>query len=228
LVIGLRSLLFHLASALVSLAFLPLFPLVLGPRWLVWVILRRYVHIQLWLLQAICGLSYRLVGSENIPDGPVILAARHEAMWETLFLPLVFDLPAVILKQEILHYPLAGPIARKLGFIGVDRSGSPDGAKRTFDQARAVARGGRSILIFPNGTRDPARRFRVQKGVAVLYRALKLPVVPVVLDSGDYWIYRRWLRRPGVITVRVLPSIEPGLRTDALLSALEGEMARSA
>lgn len=225
-VIGIRSLLFHLASAGVTLIFLLLYPLILAPRRLVWAILRRYIAIQLWLLRAICGLGYRFDGAEHLPDGPCILASRHEAMWETLFLPLVFDNPAVILKAEILRYPLAGPVARKLGFIGVDRSGSPDRTKATFDIVRRVARAGRSVLIFPSGTRDPAHRNRVQGGVAVIYRMLKLPCVPVVLDSGDFWLHGRWLRRPGVITVRVLPPIPTGLRTGDFQARLEAALAR--
>ena len=226
--IGLRSLLFHLASAAVTLIFLLLYPLILLPRRWVWAILRRYIVIQLWLLRVICGLGYRFEGRRHVPAGPCILASRHEAMWETLFLPLVFDNPAVILKSEILRYPIAGPVARKLGYIGVDRSGSADRAKAAFDTARGIARTGRSLLIFPSGTRDPAHRHRVQGGVSVLYRMLNVPCVPVVLDSGSYWLHRRWLRRPGVITVRVLPPIPTGLRTAEFQARLEADLARPA
>ena len=228
IVIGVRSLVFHLVSGLVTLVFLALYPLILAPQSVVWAVLTRYIAIQLWLLRVICGLSFRLVGAENVPNGPCILASRHEAMWETLFLPHVFGNPTVILKDEILHYPIAGPVARKLDFIGVDRTGSLDRAKEAFDKAKRLAGQGRRVLIFPSGTRNPEHRFRVQSGVAVLYRTLKLPCVPVVLDSGDYWIYGRWLRRPGVITVRVLPPIPEGLRTSEFLPRLEADLSQPA
>jgi len=224
--VGLRSLLFHLASGLVTLGFLLLYPLILAPQPWVWAVLRCYILVQLWLLRVICGLSYRVEGLEYLPDGPCIIAARHEAMWETLFLPLLLDNPVVFLKDEILRYPLAGPVARKLDHIGVDRSGALDRAKAAFERARGLAQAGRRVLIFPNGTRDPAHRLRVQSGVAVLYRMLKLPCIPVVLDSGDYWVYHRWLRRPGVITVRVLPPIPVGLRSSQVLARLESDLAQ--
>ena len=223
-----RSVAFHLASATVTLGFLLLFPLIFGPRPLVWAILQRFIRSQLWLLRVICGQSHRLEGAEHLPEGACILACRHEAMWETLVLALLFDLPTVMLKDDILRYPVAGAVARKLDFIGIDRSGATDAARAAFDTARAQADGGRSVLIFPSGTRNPDHRDRVQKGVAVLYRMLKLPVVPVTLDSGRLWPYKSWLRRPGVITVRVLPAIETGLRTNDFLARLEGDLARPA
>ena len=180
------------------------------------------------LLRIICGQTYRVTGLENAPHTPVILAARHESMWETLVLPTLFKNPAVVLKNEILRYPLAGAVARKLQFIGVDRTGALDRAKETFDAAKMQAAKGRSILIFPNGTRNPDLRNRVQPGVAVLYRTLKLPCLPIVHDSGLLWPYRSWLRHPGVITIRILPTIPPGLRTSEFLSRLESDLAKPA
>ncbi len=84
-------------------------------------------------LRVVCGISYEITGLENLPDGPCILASRHEAMWETIFLPWMLGNPAVFLKSEILGYPIAGPVARKMGYIGVDRTGDLEAAKKSFD-----------------------------------------------------------------------------------------------
>lgn len=226
-VTGARSVLFHLVSGVVTAAFLALFPLILAPRSVVWAVIKVYVRVQLWLLATICGLTYRIEGLENLPAGPCVLACRHEALWETLCLPVIFGNPAVFLKQEILRWPVAGAVARKLGYIGVDRSGSVDRVKHMFETARAITRSGRSLLIFPNGTRAPASRDRVQKGVSVLYRSLKLPCVPILLDSGDFWPYQSWMRRPGCITVRIGPALQPGLDADVFQNRLESALSRS-
>ncbi|MCG6904937.1 MAG: 1-acyl-sn-glycerol-3-phosphate acyltransferase [Rhodobacter sp.] len=226
--IGIRSLLFHIASVLVTLVFLPLYPLILAPFRVGWPVLRSYVHAQLWLLRTICGQTYEIEENGNLPDGPCILASRHEALWETLVLPILLDNPAVILKEEIFRYPLAGRIARKLDYIGVDRGGSTERTKATFDAARQAAADGRRVLIFPGGTRNPDHRFRVQGGVVVLYRALKLPCVPIVLNSGDFWPHGSWNRCPGVIRIRVLPAIPPGLRSNDFLAQLTQELAMPA
>jgi len=225
-VIRLRSLVYLVLSAMVTLPFLLLYPLILAPSRIVWSILAVYIRLQIVLLRWICGVRYRISGLENLPDGPCILASRHEAMWETIFLPWVLDNPAVILKAEILSYPLVGPVARKLGYIGVDRSGDLEAAKRTFDQARDVARAGRPVLIFPSGTRDPAHRNRVQGGVAVLYRSLKLPCVPIILNSGEHWLRKSFLRRPGTIEIEVLPPIPAHLPVREFMARLEHDLSQ--
>jgi 1-acyl-sn-glycerol-3-phosphate acyltransferase len=71
---------------------------------------------------------------------------------------------------------------------------------------------GRPILIFPEGTRvAPGETPPLQPGFAGLYRALKLPVVAVALNSGRLWPRRRFAKRPGVVAMRFSAPIPPGL-----------------
>ncbi|WP_425052221.1 lysophospholipid acyltransferase family protein [Psychromarinibacter sp. S121] len=215
---------YFLLSVAVTLCFLPTTVLLAAPMSWAWPVLRAYVAIQLFLLRVICGQKVRVTGAENLGPGPSLIAARHEAMWETLFLPIQLGNPAVMLKQEILTYPLAGPVARKLGYIGIDRSGNLEAAKRSFAQARSAVDAGRRVLIFPSGTRDPARRDQLQAGVAVIYRQLGVPCVPVTLNSGDLWPHRSWLKRPGTVDVRICPPIPPGLKTRDFMARLNEDL----
>ena len=221
-----RSVAFVFSSGWATFPFLLLWPLILAPRRVVWAIIRRHIAVQVALLRWVAGIGYEVSGTQNLPDGPCILASRHESMWETIFLPWILGNPVVLLKQEILRYPVAGPVARKLGYIGIDRSGDLQAAKRAFDAARDRARDGRSVLIFPSGTRDPAHRSDVQGGVAVLYRQLKLPCVPIILNSGEHWLFGSWMRLPGTIRIEILPPIPPGLRTAEFMARLEQAMGR--
>ncbi len=218
--IRLRSLAFFLASAIVSVIFLPLLILLAAPIRFGWPVLRAFVAVHLWLLRWICGVRYRVTGQENLPAGASLLAVRHESMWETMFLPYYLDNPAVVLKQEILRYPFIGPICRKLGYIGVDRTGDVSAARATFGHARRAAQAGRQVLIFPAGTRRPEGRDKMQPGVAVLYRQMDLPCVPITHNAADCWPYKSWLRPPGEIEVRILPPVPPGLRTREVMEAL--------
>ena len=79
-------------------------------------------------------------------------------------------------------------------------------------QSRAAMAEGRSVLIFPEGTRTPVGKpVSFKRGVELLYRTLEAPVVPVALDSGRFWPLGSRLKAPGVITVSLLSPIPPGL-----------------
>jgi 1-acyl-sn-glycerol-3-phosphate acyltransferase len=81
---------------------------------------------------------------------------------------------------------------------------------------------GRSILIYPEGTRTaPGTRRRYHPGVAGLYEHLHLPVIPIALNPGLFWGRRSFLKRPGVITLEILEPIAPGLDRHAFLKELE-------
>ena len=62
-------------------------------------------------------------------------------------------------------------------------------------RARDVIRGGRQLIIFPEGTRRPAGAEPSYKfGVAHLYDVIGVPCVPVALNSGLFWPRRSFLR----------------------------------
>ena len=94
--------------------------------------------------------------------------------------------------------------------------------RKLRDDAIAAASGGRSILIFPQGTRvAPGVEHRYEIGVFALYEATGLPVVPVALNSGHVWGRNSWLKRPGRIDVEFLAPIEPGLSRRDFMERLE-------
>ena len=164
-----------------------------------------------WTTEHILGIHRRLEG-ELYADGPVIYAAKHQAMYETLELGRMLRTPAIVMKQELASIPIWGWAARKYGVIVVDREASAGALRRMVREAQAELALGRSILIFPEGTRvAPGERPPLQPGFAGLYKQLRLPVVPVALDSGELWPRNSFRKRPGVVTVRIGTPIPPGL-----------------
>lgn len=146
------------------------------------------------------------------PKGACLVACKHQSMYETLELIPMLDEPAVVLKRELSDIPLWGWVTRRYGVIPVDRSGGAAALRRMMRAAEIAIAEGRPIAIFPEGTRVPVGETPpLQPGFAGLYRALKLPVVPVAVDSGRLWPKGRFIKRPGVITMRFLDPIEPGL-----------------
>lgn len=220
----LRSLLFQAGFLLWStlVALYGLVPLALGNR------LHLFSIGGVWsdginlLLRAICNIHIRIEGTEHIPAGPVMVAAKHQSLWDTAIVLRLFRGPAIVMKQELLRIPIYGALCRAQGMIAVDRDGGAKALKQMLKDARAAAADGRKILIFPQGTRTlPGESAPYQPGVVALYRDLKLPVVPVALNSGFFWPKRGVLRKPGTIVLRFLPAIPAGLDRDTFMTELE-------
>src|SRR5581483_11982752 len=149
---------------------------------------RLWIVFVLWWLRVTIGLTHRVVGRENLPTGPAILASKHQSSWETLSFTLLFDDVAIVLKRELLFIPIVGWAMARAGNIAVSRGEGANALRGVVRQAKAAVAHGRSIVIFPEGTRvAPGQRKPYQVGVAALYRQLGLPVVPVALNSGVFW-----------------------------------------
>jgi len=222
-VLWLRSLAFnfgwYLGSAVIAIVGLPL---LLAPRRVVVAWARFWIVFVLWWLRLTCGLGHRVVGLQNLPPGPVIIACKHQSSWETLSFTLLFRDIAIVLKRELLFIPVVGWAMARAGNIAVSRGDGAAALRGLVKQARAAIADGRSIVIFPEGTRvAPGDQRPYQVGTAALYRQLGVPVVPMALNSGLFWGRRKWIKRPGVITLEVLPPIAPGLSRDAFMATLK-------
>lgn len=144
------------------------------------------------------------------PEGGVLYAIRHESFFEAIDTATLFDNPAVIAKRELFDIPLWGVAARRYGIIPVDRDAGAKALRAMLAAARAHAKAGRPLVIFPEGTRVPhGTRYPLQSGFAGMYKLIGLPVVPVAVDSGP--LYHRWIKRPGTVHYRFGEPIPPGL-----------------
>lgn len=219
-----RSILFQIAFLLWStlVALYGLIPLALGSRQHLFSIGGVWSDGINLLLRWLCNIHIRIEGTEHVPPGPAMVAAKHQSLWDTAIVLRLFRGPAIVMKQELLSIPIYGALCRAQGMIAVDRAGGAKALKTMLKDARAAAADGRKLLIFPQGTRTlPGESAPYQPGVVALYRDLKLPVVPVALNSGFFWPKRGLLRRPGTIVLRFLPPIPAGLDRDAFMAELE-------
>lgn len=183
---------------------------------------RFWARGALWLLAAVVGLGYTIRGRENLPAGPVMLAVKHQSAWETLMLNLVVRDPVFVLKQELTRIPGFGRILLRAGNIAVDREGGGAALRQMVTAAKARVAEGRPIVIFPEGTRTaPGERRPYHPGVAALYVALGVPVVPVALNSGLFWPRRSQRLAPGTVIVEMGAPIAPGLKRRDFAAQLE-------
>ena len=218
----LRSLCFNVGwyAGTVMIAFAGA-PILLLPRRAVVAWAQFWIRFCLWWLALTVGLRHRVRGLENLPTGPVIIASKHQSSWETLAYTLIFADAAIVLKRELLFIPIVGWAMARAGNIAVERGEGARALRGLVRQAKAAITAGRSVLIFPEGTRvavGDERPYHV--GTAALYRQLAVPVVPVALNSGVFWARRQFVKRPGRIEVEILPAIPPGLSRAAFMTTL--------
>lgn len=197
-------------------------PLLLGPRLWNVAVGKWWSGLSLWVLARIVGVTHQVRGQENLPDGPVLFAFKHQSAWETLAVNRLIHDPAIVLKRELSFIPFYGWFLVKTGMITVDRARGASALRDMVDVARARLADGRSIVMFPEGTRTAVgAKPRYHPGIYALYAALDAPVVPVALNSGLCWRRRESVILPGFITVEYLPPIPPGLRRREFMSVLE-------
>ncbi|MGH7094958.1 MAG: lysophospholipid acyltransferase family protein [Stellaceae bacterium] len=223
----LRAILFNLAfftgTGLMAIVGLPF---ALAPRRAAMAFGRIWSRWSLALLKAIVGLDAEIRGCEHLPSGACLIAMKHQSMWDTLILPVALGDPAVVIKRELLLVPCYGWFAARAGSIFVDRKGGAAALRRMVAAARRAAEGGRKIVIFPQGTRTAPGQHgpTYHTGVAALYQALGLPLVPVAVNSGLYWGRRSFVKRPGRIILEFLPAIPPGLPRRRMMAEMEGRI----
>jgi len=220
--LAVRSLLFNAAFyANLILWMLVATPLLLAPRMALMRVAQAWGRSNLWLLRTIAGTRLELRGRERIPPGGLLVAAKHQSLWETFALATLFDDPAFVLKRELTWIPLFGWFLRKADMVSVDRRAGSNALRDMTRRARDEVARGRQLLIFPEGTRrppgaDPAYKY----GIVHLYEKLAVPCLPVALNSGLFWPRRRFIRRPGTIVVEILEPIPPGLPRDEFFRAV--------
>ncbi len=202
---ALRSLSFDVVFYTVTLVWgIVCLPFLLGPlRWTV-TISRLWCGWTLWLLRHLVGLDFRVTGA--LPSPPFIIAAKHESAWETLALTYLTHNPAFILKSSLLHMPILGWYFQKLGMIPVRSTHPTQSLKHMLTCADHIKQQGRPMIIFPEGTRvHPGTTPPLKTGLWHLYQHLQVPIVPVSLDSGQFWGRRSWIKKPGNIHVHIHP-----------------------
>ncbi len=195
-------------------------------------------RLVIWMLKTIAGTGWQVRGKDRVPDGPVIFAIKHQSAWDTLFFPAYLDEPAMVAKKELRLIPFYGWYAWRAEAVWIDRSKGPRAIRTLIRGAEAAIKQGRSIVMFPQGTRTAPGEIRpYQAGIAALYRATKVPVVPVAVNSGMYWGKRTLMKYPGSIIVEFLEPMPKGLdrgqfleelagRIDSATSRLEAEVVR--
>src|SRR5262245_40698871 len=180
-----------------------------------------WAQTNIWLMRVICNIKVEFRGVEKIPKGPLIVASKHQSMWETISLLRFFEAPFFAVKRELKFIPIFGLFLIKTDMIAIDRGAGGRALIAMARRAREEVLQGRQFVIFPEGTRTAVGAApRYKAGIGLIYTDCGVPCLPVALNSGLFWPRRTFMRYPGTLVVEFLDPLPAGLPRDEFLSRM--------
>ncbi|MET0499763.1 MAG: lysophospholipid acyltransferase family protein [Steroidobacteraceae bacterium] len=197
---GFAFVLFGIAALLVSVT---VFPVLRLSTWNADVARRRIQHAMQLTFQAFMQvtrmlgiLTYHVEGAERLREPGRVIVANHPTLIDVVL--LVSQMPQVdcIVKRSVWSNPLLRWPAAWAGYLP-----AVSGAE-LIEECSATLRRGRSLLVFPEGTRTvPGKALHLQRGAAHIALAADSQILPVTitcdpptLSKGSPW-YRVPARR---------------------------------
>ncbi|RFB81517.1 lysophospholipid acyltransferase family protein [Methylovirgula sp. 4M-Z18] len=221
----LRSLLFNICFASVTALWavpIPFLALFGSPSRAVRMMARNWARMVLALLHWIVDISYEVEGRENIPAEPCLIVCNHQSTWETIAFNVLFPNVTLVAKEELGKIPVFGWYLKRAPMILIDRDAGAAAIRKMAEASRKALAQGRSVVIFPQGTRaDADDKVDFKRGVQLLYHVLDVKVLPVALNSGRFWPSGKGEKHAGKIRVSCLPVISPGLNAAHFLSQVQ-------
>ena len=220
--IFLRSLVFNILFYLNFLFWMVIaLPTFLMPRAAMLRVADSWARSNIFLMRVVCNIKVEFRGVEKIPKGPLLVASKHQSMWETISLLRFFEAPFFALKRELKFIPIFGLFLIKTKMIAIDRSAGGRALIAMARRARDEVLQGRQFVIFPEGTRRPVGAPpQYKSGVGLIYTDCGVPCLPVALNSGLFWPRRTFMRYPGTLVVEFLDPLPPGLPRDEFLTRM--------
>jgi 1-acyl-sn-glycerol-3-phosphate acyltransferase len=200
------------------------------PGGLYWWVPRVWARALLWA----GGVRVRVHGAERIGTGrePRVFASNHVSWYDVFVLAATLPRYSFVAKAEILRIPVFGAGARAVGTVPIERDNRKS-AFASYDEAAAIVRRGRPVIVFPEGTRGRSYAIRpFKKGPFVLAIAAGVPIVPIIMH-GTMPIMPKgsWRVRPGTVDVHVLDAVPTAGLTyddrDVVSSAVRARMAEA-
>ena len=170
-----------------------------------------------WLSAA--GVELQTLGGENIDPGrSYVVVANHVSNLDVMICFVAVPIPIRFLaKRELFRIPILATAMRAIGIVEVDRSARTAVHEQINTRSRDLVAAGRSLIIYPEGTRSrDAGLATFKKGAFTIAVGSQLPVLPVTIQGsyaawppGSPWV------RGGRVTVAVDPAVETTGMTQA-------------
>lgn len=164
--------------------------------------MRRAYRFSVDFMAALGLMHYRMPdladeqGAIQLPPPPWVVVANHPSLIDVLFIKALLPGVVVLVKAALFKEPsLARVFAASGDFKGPSEEDQAFGRTAVLDTFVERLAAGRSVIVFPEGTRSPAWRLRrFRRGAAEAAIRTGRPILPIfiladppVLKKGDKW-----------------------------------------
>jgi 1-acyl-sn-glycerol-3-phosphate acyltransferase len=168
------------------------------------------MKIFVWYMRFVGVIRYEIRGMENVkPDQAYLIIANHPSLIDVAFLLAQFPMADCVIKDRLLHNPFTRHLLHAADYI----SNTDPGA--LMDQSIARLNQGRSLILFPEGSRTvPGQPLAFKAGAAAIAVRAECPCLPVLITCEPTTLTKsdRWYRVPArqvrltiVIQSEILP-----------------------
>ena len=143
----------------------------------------RIVRLMLALLDLAGVAKFSTRGADRVLKGrSAVYVANHGSLIDSIFVVSQIPNSAVVVKSSYTPLLAIGVLVKLFDFVSVDKS-SHESLKRAHDECRRLLGEGVSVIIFPEGTRNPSRRRLLEFGSLAFRLAAesKVPLVPAAI-----------------------------------------------
>ena len=181
---------------------------------------RAYCRWVRWTAAWMVGLRSEIRGV--VPQGEVLIAAKHQSFFDVIMMVSVLPRPKFIYKSSLDYVPIVGSYARWLGCVPVNRGQRAVAIRDMVASVTSSTAPPGQLIIYPQGTRvSPGAQAPFKVGGAALYAEIAQACVPVATNVGVFWPRTAVFRKPGLAVVEFLPSIAPGLEKEPFMEQLQ-------
>jgi len=166
----------------------------------------------------------RIEGEELVPSsGPVLFVSNHQSFLDPVLngIPIVDRQLTAIARESLFRVRPFAWLMYSYGAIPIRDASGDVGAMKA---ALAELASGRTVLVYPEGSRSPDGSLgEFKRGVGLLVRRAEVTVVPMAVEGAtDVWPpSRRWPSLRGRLGVKVGEPIPYGeLMVDGMDAAL--------
>ena len=202
---------FFTSIILLGVIFLPF----LISKGLTFKVVRLWANIIIFALRKILNIKIRFDYSYIKKKSGAIIAANHKSAFDTIYFLTAFDKVIYVVKEELKYLPVYGWYATRLGNIFINRKRKIESMRKLSKSLEKYIKNGYKVIIFPEGTRQPANRIGdIKPGIFFIQSILKEPIYPIFINSGNVWPKDSLFMKKEDILLKSLKPIKYGLNKD--------------